>query len=346
MAAGDGPWLPRPPREAPDHLAGDPSTAPPARTESHHALVIAMLTLRRGRAVPAVMAPVLLALAGFLLVALAVAGHDPGSSPPAAHHAHAVPTAPAPVPPAPAGDAAASTSFGHRPPEVPGLPIRWSATSPATHLGDTYRLVVANTDAAPQRLWVRSSIMDHATHTATLALDEPLELGPGERRELTAVNRYGTANHFTTGVASATRTLGLSVTITDAAGEETARFTERAFRVKEAHSFRFVLPHKQLAAFLDLPASALRADRAQGLSLATIAARQGQERDALRRLLTDAFEGQLQQGLVRGELTPEQAEEVRARFVASGLDKQIDQPRHQGDAGRAAHHTSEAPSPA
>ncbi len=339
MAAGHGPWLPRPPCEAPDHLAGDPSTAPPARTESHHALLIAMLTLRRGRAVPAVMAPVLLALAGFLLVALAVAGHDPGSSPPAAHRAHPVPTAPA-------VDAAASPIFGHGPPNVPGLPIQWSATSPATHLGDTYRLVVANTDAAPQRLWVRSSIMDHSTDTATLALDEPLELGPGERRELSAVNRYGTANHFTTGVASATRTLGLSVTITDAAGEETVRFNERAFQVKEAHSFRFVPPHKQLAAFLDLTASALRADRAQGLTLATIAARQGKEYDALRRLLTDAFEGQLQRGLERGELTLEQAEEVRAHFLASGLDQQIDQPRHQGDAGHASPHTSEAPSAA
>jgi hypothetical protein len=113
------------------------------------------------------------------------------------------------------------------------MSFKWSATSPAIHLGDQYRLVVGNAGESAQQLWVGTVIMDHSTHTTIPVLDETLELAPGEQRELTVVNQYGTANHFVTRVASDSRTLSLSVTITDAAGQETARFNQRAFLVKE-----------------------------------------------------------------------------------------------------------------
>ena len=60
-----------------------------------------------------------------------------------------------------------------------------------------------------------------------------MELAPGEEREFTAANDYGDANHFNTIIGSETRDLDLAVSVTDSAGEETARFNDKAFLVQE-----------------------------------------------------------------------------------------------------------------
>ncbi len=59
-----------------------------------------------------------------------------------------------------------------------------------------------------------------------------LSLAPGEQRELTAMNEYGTANHFSTRIGSQNQDLKLQVTLTDASGDETARFDQGAFWVR------------------------------------------------------------------------------------------------------------------
>jgi hypothetical protein len=114
-----------------------------------------------------------------------------------------------------------------------GLPIRWKATSPAIQKGDQYNLTMTNTGEEAQKAQVSTVIMDHRNHTNTDVVDEQVELGPGEERELTAVNDYGTANHFNTLIGSETRNLDLAVKITDAAGTETARYNDAAFMVQE-----------------------------------------------------------------------------------------------------------------
>jgi hypothetical protein len=114
-----------------------------------------------------------------------------------------------------------------------GLPIRWKATSPAIQKGDQYNLTMTNTGEEAQKAQVSTIIMDHSNHTNTNVVDELVELEPGEERELTAVNDYGTANHFNTLIGSETRDLDLAVTITDAAGAETARYNDAAFMVQE-----------------------------------------------------------------------------------------------------------------
>ncbi|MDQ3927205.1 MAG: hypothetical protein M3272_09530, partial [Actinomycetota bacterium] len=70
-------------------------------------------------------------------------------------------------------------------------------------------------------------------HTNTNVINEDLELTPGEQCELTAVNDYGTANHFNTIIGSETEDLDLAVTIADPAGTETARYNDRAFMIEE-----------------------------------------------------------------------------------------------------------------
>ncbi len=117
--------------------------------------------------------------------------------------------------------------------KMPGMAFRWKATSPAIHEGDRYTLLVTNTGEEAQKPRIRTVIMDHSTHTNTDVVDEQVELEPGEEREFTATNDYGTANHFNTIIGSETRDLGLAVTITDAEGTETARFNEKAFLVQE-----------------------------------------------------------------------------------------------------------------
>jgi hypothetical protein len=114
-----------------------------------------------------------------------------------------------------------------------GLPIRWKATSPAIQKGDQYNLTMTNTGEEAQKAQVSTIIMDHSNHTNTNVVDELVELEPGEERELTAVNDYGTAHHFNTLIGSETRDLDLAVTITDAAGAETARYNDAAFMVQE-----------------------------------------------------------------------------------------------------------------
>jgi len=114
-----------------------------------------------------------------------------------------------------------------------GMPFQWKATSPAIQEGDRYDLVVTNTGDEAQEAWIRTIIMDHRNHTNTDVVDERVELAPGEEREFTAVNDYGTANHFNTKIGSETNDLDLTVTITDAAGATTAWNNDAAFMVQE-----------------------------------------------------------------------------------------------------------------
>ena len=114
-----------------------------------------------------------------------------------------------------------------------GMPFQWKATSPSTHEGDRYDLTVTNTGDEAQEARVRTFIMDHRNHTNTDVVDEQVEIQPGEKREFTALNDYGEANHFNTFVGSESRDLDLAVSVTDAEGEETARFTGAAFTVQE-----------------------------------------------------------------------------------------------------------------
>jgi len=113
----------------------------------------------------------------------------------------------------------------------PGIRMGWAATSPATHLGDQYRLLITN-GSTPQRVLVHTMIMDHTTQTNTMVVYQWLSLAPGEQRELTAMNEYGTANHFSTRIGSQNQDLKLQVTLTDASGDETARFDQGAFWVR------------------------------------------------------------------------------------------------------------------
>jgi hypothetical protein len=117
--------------------------------------------------------------------------------------------------------------------KVGGMPLQWKATSPSTHEGDRYDLTVTNTSDEAQEARVRTVIMDHRNHTNTDVVDEQVEIEPGEEREFTALNDYGDANHFNTIIGSETRDLELVVSVTDAEGAETARFTDAAFMVQE-----------------------------------------------------------------------------------------------------------------
>ena len=118
----------------------------------------------------------------------------------------------------------------------PGLPVKWKATSPAIHLGDQYSLVVKNTGEENQRARVRSVIMDHSTHTNTPMIDKKVNLAPGEEQEFTAVNDYGSANHFNTVIGSETQNLTLAVKVADAAGAEKARFNQDAFLIQKGEA--------------------------------------------------------------------------------------------------------------
>ncbi len=129
--------------------------------------------------------------------------------------------------------ACASSTLANGGQKMPGWAHRWKATSPAIQLGDRYSLVVKNNSEEDQQARIHTVIMDHRAHTNTDAIDEELELAPGEQCELTAVNDYGAANHFNTIIGSETQDLGLTVTIADPEGTETARFSDRAFLVEE-----------------------------------------------------------------------------------------------------------------
>jgi hypothetical protein len=118
--------------------------------------------------------------------------------------------------------------------KLAAYPYSWSATSPATHLGDVYTLTVENTSAGPAKLWVFTIVMDHRQHHDEIVIQEEFELAAGESRELTVTNEYGTANHFVTRIATDAAdaaALALAVTIADATGEVTATFNQRAFMI-------------------------------------------------------------------------------------------------------------------
>ena len=120
---------------------------------------------------------------------------------------------------------------GRLPPEVR---YGWTATSPATHAGDQYRLVITNGET-PQTVYVRVVIMDHRNHRNIVVVRQRLELAAGEQRVLTAVNDYGTANHFQTAIGSETTDLTLDVSLIASDGERTAWFNQRAFLLRERH---------------------------------------------------------------------------------------------------------------
>jgi hypothetical protein len=118
-------------------------------------------------------------------------------------------------------------------------PYLWTATSPATHKGDTYTIVVKNTGTETQKLKVRTVIMDHRSMRNVPVIREEITLDPGAEETLTATNDYGDANHFSTRILSGTGTgLDLRVTLTDAIGQETASFNQGAFRVQERQDLR------------------------------------------------------------------------------------------------------------
>jgi hypothetical protein len=111
----------------------------------------------------------------------------------------------------------------------------WSATSPATHLGDVYTLTAANTGTAPVKVWVFAIVMDHRQHHNEVVVREEFELAPGESREVTATNEYGTANHFSTRIvtdAADASDLELQVTVVDGNGQETTAFNQLAFMIE------------------------------------------------------------------------------------------------------------------
>jgi hypothetical protein len=127
------------------------------------------------------------------------------------------------------------------PAAVQAFPYRWSATSPATHLGDTYTLILRNPGPEPVAGLVRTVIMDHARHHNELAVQGAFNLGPGETKEFSAANGYGTANHFSTHLATdagKAAMLSLTVTLRDAEGTETCRFNERAFMIRSREEVR------------------------------------------------------------------------------------------------------------
>ncbi len=93
-----------------------------------------------------------------------------------------------------------------------------------------------NTGEEKQKARVHSVITDHSTHTNTPMIDKKLNLAPGEEQEFTAVNDYGSANHFNTVIGSQTQNLTLAMQHVDAAGAEKARFNQDAFLVQKGEA--------------------------------------------------------------------------------------------------------------
>jgi hypothetical protein len=113
----------------------------------------------------------------------------------------------------------------------------WSATSPATHSGDTYRAVLTNRSASTRSVWISAIIMDHQAHHNELVVDERFEIAPEEERTLEATNGYGSANHFSTRLivdSGNPDEFGVEITIADQTGVQTTSFNERAFWIKSA----------------------------------------------------------------------------------------------------------------
>jgi hypothetical protein len=111
----------------------------------------------------------------------------------------------------------------------------WSAASPATHQGDVYTLTSTNPGTTPVKLWVFTILVDRRHAHREVVVKEEFELAAGESRVLTATNGYGSANLFSTQIvtdAAATAALHVTVTLTDASGQETASFNEQAFLIE------------------------------------------------------------------------------------------------------------------
>jgi hypothetical protein len=118
-------------------------------------------------------------------------------------------------------------------------PYLWTATSPATHKGDTYTLVVKNTSTVVQKIVVRTVIMDHHAKHNTPVIRQEIILEPGAEETLTATNDYGDANHFATRILSETNAgLEIQVTLSDVTGAETATFNQGAFWVRDRQDLR------------------------------------------------------------------------------------------------------------
>jgi hypothetical protein len=110
----------------------------------------------------------------------------------------------------------------------PSLRVGWVAVSPWTHMGDRYSVALTN-GPTPQKVMVHAMIMDHRNQLNTPVLHEELQLTAGERRELSAANQYGDANHFHTRLGAENDSLTFQVTLVDSSGAETARYNQRAF---------------------------------------------------------------------------------------------------------------------
>jgi hypothetical protein len=133
----------------------------------------------------------------------------------------------------------AGTDQEHTKPDLRAYVYFWSATSPATHKGDTYTLVIKNTGSTAQKLYVRTIIMDHRAMINTPVISQELTLDPGAEQTLTATNDYGTANHFATRILTEADTdLDVKVSLTNAAGQVTATFTQGAFWIQSRQDMR------------------------------------------------------------------------------------------------------------
>jgi len=110
----------------------------------------------------------------------------------------------------------------------------WSATSPATHSGDTFTLTATNPGSTAVKLLTFTLLMDHRNHEHQVVINEEVELAAGALHDFTATNDYGTANHFSTRIASTAAdatALTLTATVTTTDGVESASFNERAFMI-------------------------------------------------------------------------------------------------------------------
>ena len=83
--------------------------------------------------------------------------------------------------------------------------------------------------------------MDHQAHHNETAIEEQLELAPGDSRTFEAINAYGQANHFSTRMIAGTdetADLGVEAIIVDETGVQTTSFNERAFWIKSAEEIQ------------------------------------------------------------------------------------------------------------
>lgn len=124
----------------------------------------------------------------------------------------------------------------------------WSATSPSTHEGDTFTLTLTNRGTTAIKAMPNVMIMDHTKHYNLPVIGEDIELAAGESREFSATNDYGVANHFSTNLVADTgdsAQLGVTATMRNAAGAETASFNELAFWIKSLDDIKAISESKK-----------------------------------------------------------------------------------------------------